>query len=947
LQGESVKDWFSEQLHLALPDAEINAGPHPEELASLDDLDNEGEVIEGLKSVDWAFQDADTGYLTHDIHPYPAKFIPQIPAALLARLSMPGELVLDPFGGSGTTATEAVRLRRQAISIDANPLAAVIGEVKSGHLGPEARRELDVLSAAIESHVIAASCGTRKSQSKSTTQRRWAPEIPNLSKWFVETVVAELSLIRHLIDAQTHGFAQSVAMVALSRIVVRVSNQDSETRYVARQKVIQPGFTLRAFLEALRNIRRKLEHSAKSMSHGQAELCVGDSRTEILNFVRPDSVALVVSSPPYPNATDYHLYHRFRMFWLGFDPRALGPVEIGSHLKHQREGNGFEAYCADMEPALRSCFEALQPARYAVFVVGDAVYKGETFSTAEALSEIGESIGFRALEIIERNIHNTRRSFAHPARRARTEALVVLRKPDRSITVSLKPPTYRMWPYERELRALETQAICGGSLPSPQQASRPYTAILSGLGLARAVSRLTFTSEIRTARLYRKRTWQKVLENGDNDEPARKEPKYATHGLHAYKGKFYPQLAKALINVGAAPNRAKILDPFCGSGTVPLECYLNGYLGYGVDMHPLAAKIAQAKTSILSVDQSLCQRAVMGMLALTEHPPENVPKSGSEFPAGVLDELARWFPEPVLWKLNWLLSQIRLFGHRPLVDFLEVVVSSIVREISQQEPRDLRVRRRATPISDAPVLELFHATLLHQYEKLVHHWSIQARMPWTPAAPAIAEGDCRTLDAFSRIGLQEGEVDLVVTSPPYATALPYIDTDRLSLLAVMGINRRERSGIEKALTGSRELTQTARKALEAELLGSKATSVLPASVVQDIREIYCLNSTHSVGFRKRNMAALLWRYFVDMKCNLQAVRRLLKDGGTAFYVVGDSRTEAGASWRTIQTCNHLCAIARETGFDAKPLIDITVTRDNYKHTKNAITENKVLMFQKW
>src|ERR1700751_2131783 len=70
-------------------------------------------VAERLRRIDWAFRLDDTGFLTHDIHPYPAKFIPQVPGTLIATLSARGELIFDPFGGSGTTALEAIRLGRR------------------------------------------------------------------------------------------------------------------------------------------------------------------------------------------------------------------------------------------------------------------------------------------------------------------------------------------------------------------------------------------------------------------------------------------------------------------------------------------------------------------------------------------------------------------------------------------------------------------------------------------------------------------------------------------------------------------------------------------------------------------------------------------------------------------------------------------------------------------
>src|SRR5437016_3908782 len=65
------------------------------------------------------------------MHPYPAKFIPQIPNALIQALSSVGETVADIFCGSGTTLVEALVLKRNAVGVDANPLACLISRAKT------------------------------------------------------------------------------------------------------------------------------------------------------------------------------------------------------------------------------------------------------------------------------------------------------------------------------------------------------------------------------------------------------------------------------------------------------------------------------------------------------------------------------------------------------------------------------------------------------------------------------------------------------------------------------------------------------------------------------------------------------------------------------------------------------------------------------------------------
>lgn len=944
LQGETLSDWLEEQLTLALPASDTPHLPVANQLASVDALSNSSAILRLLKKQDWAFTDDDTRYLTHDLHPYPAKFIPQIPSHLIAALSVPGDVVFDPFGGSATTAVEAVRMGRRAVSMDANPLSEIIGRVKTGLLQPSTRAELDRLYAAVASYVASPYLRSANWPGKIAKKHRaFIPDIPNIDKWFAETSIAELSLIRFLIQETTSGLAHDAAQLALSRIVIRASYQESETRYVAEPKPIEIGSILRGYQESLKTVYRRLDHSAGQFQRTEARFVVGDSRTDISQKVGSASVDLIVTSPPYPNATDYHLYHRFRLFWLGFDPRSLGTIEIGSHLRHQRNGSGFEEYAADMSKALAGCFDALQPGRYAVFVVGDALFKGKIISTAESLGAAAKEAGFELVGVIDRPIHQTKRSFAAPARRARKEQLVVLRKPDSPTMVTINPPNYKMWPYEVVLRKLETEALVGAKVSSDY--TKPIE-IRANLRQLAALRRLAFSRDYKIdCSASALPTWQKVLENGDFDQAKRKDPKYVTHGIHAYKGKFYPQLAKALVNISGSASGATIMDPFCGSGTVPLEGMLNGFVTFGVDLNPLAAKIARAKTGILSGDRAVVEAALQSLSRILVTPPKRLPPTRDQFASGVQTELDGWFAPRVLDKLEWVLGQIRLFGDPTLVEYCEVVLSDIIRDVSQQDPTDLRIRRRKEPLVDAPVIELFKSRLDAQLERIVKYWSIAARQP-APIFPAtIWQADCRKLESFRSVGLSSNSVDCVVTSPPYATALPYIDTDRLSLMAIMGITGSKRSTLEETLTGSREIRRRQKDTLEAQLYEAGAVQ-MPKAVLSALRQLHKANKAGNVGFRRDNMSALLLRYFLDMQANLRCVFDLLKPGSVAYYVVGDSRTKAGDEWTAIETCRHLSLIAKDVGFETSKLLDISVTTENFKHIKNAITENAVLTFRK-
>jgi len=306
--------------------------------------------------------------------------------------------------------------------------------------------------------------------------------------------------------------------------------------------------------------------------------------------------------------------------------------------------------------------------------------------------------------------------------------------------------------------------------------------------------------------------------------------------------------------------------------------------------------------------------------------------------------LLSWFPVPVLAKLNLLLSRIKLLGDSTLIDFFEVVLSSIIREVSQQEPGDLRIRRRKVPLADAPVFELFGARLADQLRRLEKYWAVEARQPGPRYAPVIWEGDSRLGNCFLKAGVDEAMVDCVVTSPPYATALPYIDTDRLSILALMGTPAVERAKIEESLTGSREIKRKERDALEDRLEAGIVS--LPDSITNILMSIMTGNKASDAGFRRLNMAALLLRYFTDIQDTMIQVYRSMKPGARAYYVVGDSRTKVGEEWFAISTCRHLQEIAAAAGFNVLRSISIDVTTERMLHLKNAITENEILVFEK-
>lgn len=877
-----------------------------------------------LQGIDWAFETRSAEVSpVHGLHPYPAKFVPELPRRLIADLSLPGELVADPFSGGGTAAVEALELGRSCYGIDANPIGNLLARAKTTQLAAADIAELKSLEAAVMAMQPAAIAKSAP---------RWLPTIPNCEKWYDPRVFRSLGAIRDAVAAVRSSAARNVAFVAFVQAASRLSYQESETRYVSSPRPIEPLDVTQTVLRELRRVRGLAASIAvePALHHTVVD---GDARDPACYDLGDGEVGLVVTSPPYPNTYDYHLYHRFRLFWLGDDPSALRRLEIGSHLKNQSIGNPIEAYLDDMKAVLGNCLRVLKPGRAAVVIVGDGLFKGETFHTAAALAEAGRERGYDHVATVDRPLPVHRRSIAKPGRRLTSEQVLVLRKPLGSRTAVATPPNYKLLPYEQELRLRELSAL-GGS-PQRLDAGAVAVAPLSTLEAA------AFTHAIEAEGATRA-TRQQLIERGEGQPSRRKNSTYGAHGIHRYKGKFYPQLAKALINLsGLVPGQSLVCDPFGGSGTVAVEGILNGFDAVSLDRNPLAVATSRAKIALAGTGASSILATVGAVRALAEAGPASPSGPLDQFAAGSRDELERWFPAPALRKLNWLLRTIRGQAEGDAQVVLEVLTSDLVREISQQEPRDLRIRRRREPLSDAPVYELFvkrATTLAARFE----HPAAAAEPPRRGTAQVL-EADAADPAAFAPLAGRH--LDAVVSSPPYATALPYIDTDRLSLAAIFGYGSKDRRTLEEAMIGSREIGKRRMRELEAELEAS-GEEHLPASTLEFLgRFLAAVKADEEAGFRRRQAPAVLFRYFRSMASVLGNVAANMSAGACCWLVLGDSRSTVGGHAWAIPTVEEVAAIGEHAGLTLVDRLPITVTREDMIHARHSITRNEILQLR--
>ena len=373
-------------------------------------------ALKCFHSRDWTFEGAKTNVGLHSIHPYPARFVPQVPQNLIQLFQqIAGGPVLDPFCGSGTTLVECQAAGIASFGVDLNPIAALISKVKT--IPPS--QEIG----SVASRLVAEAKGSRDDT---------PPNIPRLTHWFSPGASLALTkLTRVLADVPTPP-VQDALRVALSRIIVRVSRQDSDTRYAAVDRSFEESDVYRLFVESARTLDN-IFHTEQSNMFRQWPPS-GVLTKDILTVKAdefPYKFGLIITSPPYPNAYEYWLYHKYRMYWLGEDPLAVRNAEIGARPNYFRRNPETPD---DFRRQMSHCFnlfkEATLPSAVVCTVIGRSVIRGESIDNANLLCSAANDNGFQHLASATRRIPSNRKSFNPVNGNINTENLLIFHRKD-------------------------------------------------------------------------------------------------------------------------------------------------------------------------------------------------------------------------------------------------------------------------------------------------------------------------------------------------------------------------------------------------------------------------------------------------------------------------------------------------------------------------------------
>ncbi|PYE73001.1 DNA methylase [Xylophilus ampelinus] len=233
------------------------------------------------------------------------------------------------------------------------------------------------------------------------------------------------ALLQEINDVQV-GITHDALRLALSSILVRVSNQDSDTRYAAVAKDISKQDVFEQFEAAIQKLHKAL--IARDWEQSPATVIEANTLT-LAHGDLPGPVGLVITSPPYPNAYEYWLYHKYRMWWLGFDPLAVKEQEIGARAHFfKREHHTAENFWAQMRGTFKLIDRVLVKYGYACFVIGRSKIHGVIIDNADIIQAVAAERGFGLVSRFDRVISASRKSFNLAHANIKTETVLVLQK---------------------------------------------------------------------------------------------------------------------------------------------------------------------------------------------------------------------------------------------------------------------------------------------------------------------------------------------------------------------------------------------------------------------------------------------------------------------------------------------------------------------------------------
>lgn len=257
--------------------------------------------------------------LTHNLYQYPARFSPHFARTVINNFSEPGEVILDPFMGSGTTLIEAMVAGRKCLGTDISPLATLIAKTKTTIYSERELRRIEHWWYAIkESLSIYNSTSTDSFWATNGYHRNVPWRIRKMVELILDAATSEFR-------GKTNNFLRCVLLST-----AKAALEDHELYVKSAEFILLFESTLLSTIKQFRDLQIAVEsQNAKNVS--ALMLDAKALKKEHFTKIGAQKANLIITSPPYPGV--HILYHRWQIdgsketpapFWIAGSPDGQG-----------------------------------------------------------------------------------------------------------------------------------------------------------------------------------------------------------------------------------------------------------------------------------------------------------------------------------------------------------------------------------------------------------------------------------------------------------------------------------------------------------------------------------------------------------------------------------------------------------------------------------------------
>ncbi|MBF0231194.1 MAG: site-specific DNA-methyltransferase [Desulfamplus sp.] len=376
----------------------------------------------------WSFTDKtikDTSYITHAYYTYPAKFIPQLASRLINEHSSKGDIVIDPFMGSGTTVVEAIINNRIGVGTDINEIAYLLTKVKTTTINiDDINKEFRNIQLSLES---------RFNNSYDTSfeeANKIIPKNDRIDYWFLPKQKEKLSIIFARIAEIKDEDIRNFFLIAFAQILKSCSiwlQKSVKPTRDQNKKLVEP---MTAFINQSKKMLKKhsdfeqlLPYEVKHNIDKYRIVECNDSRKLPCN---DNKASLIITSPPYVTSYEYADLHQLPSLWFSYlkelsefrqkfigsayksskkcDVKSSLAELIVKQLGENKKGREVQSYFADMLESFIEMKRTLKKGGRACIVIGNTQFKGVEIMNAEVFQEQCENIGLKTYDVIRREI---------------------------------------------------------------------------------------------------------------------------------------------------------------------------------------------------------------------------------------------------------------------------------------------------------------------------------------------------------------------------------------------------------------------------------------------------------------------------------------------------------------------------------------------------------------